>query len=136
MIKETITYEDYNGMTRTEDHYFNLSEAELVDMEMSMNGGLSEMVQRIVASNDNVELYKIFKDVILKSYGQKSLDGKKFIKIDERGRKLVDDFVQTEAYSQFLMSIVTNADKAAAFINGVMPKKLMEKAQAGLPMNE
>lgn len=136
MIKETITYEDYNGMTRTEDHYFNLSEAELVDMEMSLNGGLAEMIQRIVAAQDNTELYKIFKDVIHKSYGQKSLDGKRFVKVDEHGRRLIDDFVQTEAYSQFLISIVTDADKAAAFINGVMPKKLMEKTHAGLPMNK
>lgn len=129
MIKETITYEDYNGVSRTEDHYFNLTEAELTEMEMSINGGLAEMIQRIVAAQDAPSIIKIFKDLIVKSYGQKSLDGKRFIKIDENGRRLADDFVQTEAYSQLFMKLATNADDAAKFVNGIMPAKLAEKVK-------
>ena len=129
MIKKTITYEDYNGVSRTEDHYFNLTEAELTEMEMSINGGLAEMIQRIVAAQDAPSIIKIFKDLIVKSYGQKSLDGKRFIKIDENGRRLADDFVQTEAYSQLFMKLATNADDAAKFVNGIMPAKLAEKVK-------
>lgn len=129
MIKETITYEDYNGVLRTEDHYFNLTEAELTEMEMSINGGLTEMIQRIVAAQDMPAIIKIFKDLIMKSYGQKSLDGKMFIKIDDNGRRLADDFVQTGAYSQLFMKLATDADAAAKFINGIMPAKLAEKVK-------
>lgn len=129
MIKETITYEDYNGVLRTEDHYFNLTEAELTEMEMSINGGFTEMIQRIVAAQDMPAIIKIFKDLIVKSYGQKSLDGKMFIKIDDNGRRLADDFVQTGAYSQLFMKLATDADAAAKFINGIMPAKLAEKVK-------
>lgn len=129
MLKETITYEDYNGVTRTEDHYFNLTEAELMEMEMSMNGGLAEMIQRIVAAQDAPSIIKIFKDMILKAYGQKSLDGKRFIKNDA----LREEFSQTEAYSQLFMKLATDADAAAKFVNGIMPAKLADQAKAALP---
>lgn len=128
MLKETITYEDYNGVQRTEDHYFNLTETELMKMEMSMNGGLAEMIQRIVAAQDAPAIIEVFDKMILTSYGQKSLDGKRFIKVDENGRKLADDFKQTEAYSQLFMKLATDADAAAKFVNGIMPAKLSEKA--------
>ena len=121
MLKKTITYEDYNGVERTEDHYFNLSRAEIAEMEMSVNGGLVEMINRTIAAQDNATLFKIFKELLLKSYGEKSLDGKRFVKIDENGRRLADDFVQTEAYSVLLMELVTNADMAAKFFEGIVP---------------
>ena len=133
MLKETITYEDYNGNQRTEDHYFNLTETELMKMEMSMNGGLAEMIQRVVAAQDAPSIIKVFDEMILNSYGQKSLDGKRFIKVDEKGRRLADDFKQTEAYSQLFMKLATDADAAAKFVNGIMPAKLAEKAKNALP---
>lgn len=133
MLKETITYEDYNGNQRTEDHYFNLTETELMKMEMSMNGGLAEMIQRVVAAQDAPSIIKVFDEMILNSYGQKSLDGKRFIKVDENGRRLADDFKQTEAYSQLFMKLATDADAAAKFVNGIMPAKLAEKAKNALP---
>lgn len=122
MLKKTITYEDYNGVTRTEDFYFNLSRAELAEMELSINGGLTEMMNRIIAAQDTPTIVKIFKDLVLKAYGEKSLDGKKFVKIDENGRRLADDFAQTEAYSILFMELATNADAAAEFFNGIVPK--------------
>lgn len=135
MLKETITYEDYNGVSRTEDYYFNLTEAELMEMEMSMNGGLAEMIQRIVSAQDAPAIIKIFKDMVLKAYGQKSLDGKRFIKSEA----LREEFSQTEAYSQLFMKLATDADAAAKFVNGIMPAKLAEKAksaQNALPFNK
>ena len=83
MLKKQITYKDYNGTERTEDHYFNLSEAECMEMEMGTTGGLSEMIRRIVAAQDTPAIIKIFKELILKAYGEKSPDGKRFIKSDE-----------------------------------------------------
>ena len=117
MIKKTITYTDYNGTERTEDHYFNLTEAELMEMEMSTTGGLAEMIQRIVAAQDTPAIIKIFKDLVLKAYGQKSPDGRRFIKNDD----LREEFSQTEAYSKLFMELATNADAAAKFVNGIMP---------------
>ena len=79
MIKKTITYTDYNGVSRTEDFWFNLSTAELMKMELGTRGGFSEMMTRIVQANDVPTMMKVFDDFIRKSYGQKSPDGKRFI---------------------------------------------------------
>lgn len=129
MLKKTITYVDYNGTQRTEDFYFNLSQAEIMEMEMSTTGGLAEMIQKIVAAQDTPSLIKIFKDLILKTYGEKSLDGKRFIKSDE----IREAFSQTEAYSQLFMELATNANAAAEFVNGVIPKPLNKNNLSELP---
>lgn len=117
MIKQTITYTDYNGVERTEDFWFHFTKAELAEMEMSVTGGMTEMIQRVVASQDAPAIIKIFKDLVLKSYGQKSPDGKRFIKSEA----LREEFSQTEAYSQLFMDLAFDADKASKFINGVVP---------------
>ena len=117
MLKKTITYVDYNGAERTEDFYFNLSKAEVMEMEMSTSGGLAEMIKKIVAPQDAPAIIKIFKDLILKAYGEKSPDGKRFIKSEE----IATSFSQTEAYSQLFMELATNADEAAKFVNGIIP---------------
>ena len=117
MLKKTITFTDYNGTERTEDFYFNLSKAEIMEMEMSTAGGLSEMLQNIVKTQDAPSIIKIFKDLVLKAYGQKSPDGKRFIKSEE----LSTEFSQTEAYSQLFMELATDADAAAKFVNGIIP---------------
>ena len=122
MLKKTITFTDYNEATRTEDFYFNLSEAELMEMEMSTTGGLTEMINKIVASQDVPAIIKIFKDLVLKAYGEKSADGRRFMKEDEDGRPLSNKFKQTEAYSKLFMELATDADKAADFVNGIIPK--------------
>ena len=126
MLKETIKYTDYNGVERTEDFWFHLSKAELMEWEMGTTGGLTEMIKRIVDAQDAPAIIKIFKELVLKGYGQKSPDGKRFIKSEE----LATEFSQTEAYSQLFMDLATDADKAAAFVNGIMPSDVAEKAAA------
>ena len=117
MIKKTITYTDYNDTVRTEDFYFNLSKAEIAEMELSKKGGLSEMIKRVIASQDTPEILKIFKELILKAYGEKSEDGKRFIKSEE----MRNGFEQTEAYSNLFMELASDSDAAASFINGIIP---------------
>ena len=117
MLKKTITYTDYNGNERTEDFYFNLTKAELSEMELSINGGMTEWIQQIINTHDNAEIVKIFKKIILASYGEKSTDGKRFIKSNE----LREAFEQTEAYSELFMELLGNEDTAAAFIKGIIP---------------
>lgn len=121
MLKKTITYTDYNGVELTEDFYFNLSKVEAIELEVGIPGGLTEMIQNIVAANDNPSIIKIFKEFILKAYGVKSPDGKRFMKTDENGRPLADKFKETEAYSELFMELATNADEASKFINGIIP---------------
>ena len=120
MIKKTITYVDYNGTERTEDFYFNLSKAELMEMEMGTKGGLTEELQRIINTQDTPEIIKVFKGLLLKSYGQKSPDGKRFIKSEE----LSEEFEQTEAYSQLFMELATDDKKASDFVNGIIPSDI------------
>lgn len=131
MIKKTITYKDYNQVERTEDFYFNLSKAEVMEMEMSTSGGLAEMITRIVAAQDQPAIIKIFKDLILKAYGEKSPDGKRFIKSDE----LSIAFSQTEAYSQLFMELATDAEAASAFVNGIVPADMAKQAAKISPVN-
>ncbi len=119
MIAKTITYTDYNGLERTETFYFNLTEAEALEWEMSAVGGLSEYIKKIVNANDIPSLVRFFKDIVLKAYGEKSADGRRFIKNDE----VRDTFAQTEAYSKLFMELATDADKAAEFVNGITPNK-------------
>jgi hypothetical protein len=123
MIAKTITYTDYNDVERTEKFYFNMSKAEVMEMEMSTSGGLAEMIQRVVAAQDQPAIIKIFKDLILKAYGVKSPDGRKFIKSEE----LSLDFAQTEAYSQLFMELATDAEKASEFVNGIVPADMAKQ---------
>ena len=124
MLKKTFVYTDYNGVERTEDHYFNLNKAEVMEIEMSTKGGLAETIKRVIAAQDAPAIIIIFKDLIRKSYGVKSADGKRFIKSAE----LWEEFEQTEAYSMLFMELATDADKAAEFINGIIPADLNQQA--------
>lgn len=120
MIKKTVTYVDYNGVERTEDFYFNLSKAEVAEMEMSVEGGFSKMLEEIVASKDNVKIVSLFKQMVLKAYGEKSADGRRFMKSEEISKA----FSETEAYSEIFMSLALNESEAAAFVNGIMPANI------------
>lgn len=122
MLKKTITYVDYDGKERTEDFYFNLSKAEVTAMEASEKGGLVKLIERITKEEDQKEMVRLFMDVILKAYGEKSPDGRRFMKVDENNRPLSIGFSQTEAFSNLFMELATNADAAAAFMNGIVPK--------------
>lgn len=118
MLKKTITYTDFNGVERTEDFYFNLTKAEIAEMELEIPGGMTAMINRITQSQDTPSLIKLFKDLILRSYGKKSDDGRRFIK----NQDVVDEFKDSEAYSELFMELATNADAASAFVNGIVPK--------------
>ena len=132
MLKKTITYTDYNGVERTEDFLFNLTQAEITEMELGTTGGFGEMLQRIIAAKDMPTIIKVFKDLILKAYGEKSADGRRFVKSEE----ISEQFAQTEAYSILFMNCATDSDFAAEFIKGIMPEipgadkeKLLEEAK-------
>ena len=119
MLKKTITYTDYDGNQRTEDFYFNLTEAEITEMEYSAEGGLSAKLQRIIQSKDQPSIIKTFKELILAAYGKKSDDGRRFIKNSET----TEEFKSMEAYSILFMELATDADKAANFVNEILPKR-------------
>ena len=121
MVIKTIKYEDYNGNIREEKFHFNLNQAELMEMEASKNGGLSTYIQRIAEEQDAPKIMELFKELLQKSYGVKSDDGKRFIK----SKELTEAFVQTEAYSELFVLLASDADEA--FINGIIPKKLAGK---------
>lgn len=117
MLKLTRTYLDFNGLSRTEDFYFNLTQAEITEMELSVDGGLVEMINRITAAKDGKQIIALFKDIVLRSYGEKSPDGRRFIKNQE----IRDAFAQTNAYSDLFMELATDAKKASEFVAGIIP---------------
>lgn len=123
MLTKSITYTDYNGNVRTEDFLFNLSKAEIIELESSQSGGLSKMLEDLVKSNDNRKIVDVFKSIILKAYGKKSDDGRRFIKSAE----IREEFEQTEAYSELFMELASDSEAAAAFVNGIIPKDLAAK---------
>ena len=127
MYKKTIKYVDYNGEERTEDFYFNFSKAELVELEYGVDGGMRQKIQNIVAAKSQPEIIKMFKDIVLASYGKKSDDGKRFIK----SKELREEFSQTEAYSEFFMELATDAKAGADFVNGILPQ--VEKSSIPAP---
>lgn len=116
MLKKTITYNDYDGNQRTEDFYFNLTKAEIIEMELSQDGGFVKMIEKIVATKDSKRIVEIFKELVLKAYGEKSLDGKRFVKNQE----VRDAFSQTEAYSDLFMELTMNTESATEFVNGII----------------
>ena len=123
MLKKTITYTDYDGVDRTEDFYFNFTEAELMEWQLVTNGGLTSYVQKIVDAKDQPRLITLFKELLLKAYGIKSDDGRRFIKSEE----ISEEFSQNPAYSILYMELVTDDKVAADFVNGIIPAKLSEQ---------
>ena len=120
MFKKVVTYTDYNDVQRTETFYFNLTKAEVLEMELSTTGGLSSMIQGVIDAQDTPQLIKIFKELVLKAYGEKSPDGRRFIKTPE----ITEAFSQTEAYSEIFMELATDDKAATAFVQGITPKGL------------
>lgn len=123
MLKETRTYTDYDGVERTEDFYFALSKAELAEMELSTDGGMQAMIEKIVNSKDNKKIVETFKSILLKSFGIKSDDGRRFIKSDEISK----EFSETPVYSDMFIELATDEEKASRFINGIMPKDMKDQ---------
>lgn len=127
MLKKTITYTDYNGQERTEDFYFNLSKSEIILLETTTPGGYTAMLQRIVDSKDNIELMKAFTDLIKRSYGVKSEDGKRFVKSEQA----LEDFVNSAAFDEMFTEFFTSDTAAADFAKGILPKDALK----GLPQD-
>ena len=123
MLKKTITYRDFDDTERTEDFYFNLTKSEITEMELGINGGLDSMLDRVIKKKDGATIIKVFKDLILKSYGEKSLDGRKF----EKSEKISEDFMHTPAYDVLFMELVTDAEKAAEFVKAIMPEDMRKE---------
>jgi hypothetical protein len=132
MLKKTIAYTDYDGNAREESFYFNLTKSELTEMQMSATGGLDQMIQKIVEAQDGGRIIAVFKELILKAYGEKSPDGRRFVK----SKELSEAFAQTPAYDQLFMELATDADKASDFVKGIIPADLdTSKAQLPASMN-
>lgn len=124
MLSKNIKYTDYNGVEREEKFLFNLSKAELMEMEMGTAGGLAESIRHIIETQDGCLIMKTFKDLILKAYGEKSADGKRFIKVNDAGVPLSVAFSQTEAYSELFMELATDSMAAAKFVEGIVPNDI------------
>lgn len=126
MLKKTIKYTDFNGVDREEDFYFNLTEAELAEMNLMTKGGLKGYLEAIINTRDTPAIAELFKTIINKAYGVKSPDGRKFTKSPE----ILEDFIYTQAYSNLYMSLIADADAAANFVNGIIPKNIADQANA------
>jgi len=127
MLTKSITYTDYDGVERTENFMFNLTKAELAELNLTTEGGLQAVIQKIVDSRDIPEITKWFKRIIMMAYGERSADGRRFIKSQE----LTEEFLQTEAYSELFIELITDEKAAAAFINGIIPQ--VEKSAIPAP---
>jgi hypothetical protein len=123
MYVKDITFTDYDGVERTERAYFNLSQAEIAEYAYSVEGGLYNYVNRLITRKDIPKLMEMFKEIIIKSYGEKSADGRRFIKSPE----LVKEFMETEAYSNLFMELATQPNAVTEFLNGIMPVKLSKE---------
>lgn len=132
MLKKLINYVDYDGRERSENFYFYLNKAELMEMELGVDGGMQQMIQLIIDKQDIPKIMNAFKTIILKAYGEKSPDGRRFIK----SKELSEAFSQTEAYSNLYMELVTDANAAAAFINGIVPEEIAMAANERRKQNE
>ena len=118
MHKETITYEDWNGVERTEDFYFNLTEQELVKMDVQENSALQDKIDKVIKAKSQQEILDLFEKIVYVSYGVKSEDGKRFIK----SKEVKDAFLESPAYSMIYMMLATDAQAASKFVNEIMPK--------------
>lgn len=126
MLKKTIKYTDFNGVDREEDFYFNLTEAELAEMNLMTKGGLKGYLEAIINTQDTPAIAELFKTIINKAYGVKSADGRKFMKSPE----ILEDFIYTQAYSNLYMSLIADANSAANFINGIIPEDMAKQVEA------
>lgn len=129
MFKKTIKYEDFDGTIKTEDFWFNLTQAELIEIQVSLGGnsknGFENFVRRAVSSGDQAQIVELFKKLVLKAYGEKYLDAsgkERFMK----SQQLTDAFATTEAYSNLFMELATDAKAATDFINNIAPRQARE----------
>lgn len=126
MLKKTITYTDYNGVRRTEDFYFNLTKSELIEWQYGNDEGFSDKIERIVNANDTSIIMSMFKDILLKSYGKKSEDGRRFIKSPEISK----EFEESPAYDDLFVSLSTDSEAAGKFISALIPDDMRAQVKA------
>jgi hypothetical protein len=127
MYTKKIKYNDFNGTEREEEFFFNLTKAELLEMELMQGGGMENYITRIIAEQDQGKIMQMFKEIILKAYGEKSLDGKRFVKSEE----ISTAFTQTGAYDVLFVELATDADAASTFINAVIPEEIVQELATG-----
>ena len=126
MLEKVIKYTDFKGNKREETFTFNLTPAEVMELELGTTGGLAEAIQSIIEAQDAPSIIKTFKEIILKSYGKISADGREFMKSEEISKS----FSQTNAYSKLFMELSTDDKAAAAFINGIVPEDMQLSDEA------
>lgn len=129
MIKERLNYIDFDGVERTEDFWFNLSETEIVQMQTSVKGGFTAMLKKIIEAEDETKLMPLVEEIILKSYGEKSSDGRRF----KKSKELSEEFKQTEAYNQLFMKFLKDADAFTTFVNGLNSKVTKTRTAIQVP---
>lgn len=125
MLKKTITYTDYDGMERTEDFWFNLSKTELTKLDAELPGGVLGVLRKIIDKKDRKALVDFIETLILRSYGEKTLDGKRFVKTPD----MAEEFMQTPAYDELFMNILSDTDSQTSFINGVIPQSMAKEIE-------
>lgn len=125
MLKKTITYVDYDGRERTEDFWFNLSKTELTKLDAELPGGVLGVLRKIIDKQDRKALVDFIETLILRSYGEKTPDGKRFVKTID----MVEEFMQTPAYDVLFMSILSDTDSQTSFINGVIPQSMVKEIE-------
>lgn len=129
MLQKTITYTDYNGTERTEDFFFNYKQSEIMEMELETDGGLAAQLQRITQKQDVPKVAKFFKNFVLGAYGERSADGKRFVK----SKELREEFEQTEAYSVLILELLSDAKIAADFVAKVLPEQIADNNKPAIP---
>lgn len=125
MLKKTITYENYDGEKCTEDFYFNLNRSELIELDAELDGGVVGVLKRVINNKDTKELISFLKVLILRSYGEKTLNGKRFVKTPE----MTEAFHQSPAYDELFMNILSDTDSQTTFINGILPQSIVRDAE-------
>lgn len=129
MLKRRITFKDFDGVERTEDHHFYINKNELLELNLSSVGGLEKTVQRIIDAQDNYEIYNMFKKIVKLAYGEKSADGKHFVKTNKvDGHRLADDFEETEAFTELIVQLMQNPKEAAEFIHAILPEDIQKNS--------
>lgn len=140
MLKKTVTYVDFNEKNQVEDCFFNLTKTELLEMAMDLPEGVSESVgndpekmdedkavAKLMESLGNKGILNFIKELVLKSYGVKSEDGRRFMKVDENGKPLSIEFSQTMAFEAIMEEFMTNDLAASEFVNGIIPSSIADK---------
>lgn len=128
MFKTTRTYVGFDGVERTEDFYFNLNKAEIMEMQLGISGGMTDYLERITKAVDTPSIIAVFKEILLKAYGEKSPDGRRFVKSDELSKA----FSETPVYEEMFIELATDDKKAAEFINAVIPKDVEDAAKSNV----